>query len=515
MKFKFLENKKRKFLLILVVILFLSAFFLVSAYIKGKDVSKDVSIQWISHTEYWKDDMASTIVRLADYRGNPYEVDSCEVSILYPDKSIFINSAQMTESNIEGNWYRADSLQDAPVGTYEQEVICIKGSQTIKSSQSFHLNPALEEISQVSQTLNFTRGELSDFNFSLNAKVQETGEDINFNLNLTEVALSNLINILGDEITNEISSVNSTLGTDLMEINASLSGNILDAESNILLEISESNQNISSLLVDVIQPELELKIEQEIAQVMAEISSVNVSISGIVQSTGESINFNVDATEISLTNLLEDVESNLFSEIESTEANLNTSLNNVQIALSSSLGSTESRLDSQILNVNESISSLLIQVIQPELESLMIQQYNQIMNSISDVYLDTQWLVNNAMNSEDMSAIDSRFDSIDSDLDYIIEFCSNSLTNTSVLCQEIYVLKNTIEIMRQEQQDYFNTLNSTTYNTWELLSGDIYSNIENILITLNLIKTQTEEINETTHKILDEMQGEVRADIIS
>ena len=47
------------------------------------------------------------------------------------------------------------------------------------------------------------------------------------------------------------------------------------------------------------------------------------------------------------------------------------------------------------------------------------------------------------------------------------------------------------------------------------MSGSISDRIDSILVNLNIIQEQNEEINSTTHEILDEIQGEIRADIIS
>jgi hypothetical protein len=208
-------------------------------------------------------------------------------------------------------------------------------------------------------------------------------------------------------------------------------------------------------------------------------------------------------------------EANVISEIQSTEATLDTSLTNVQVSLTNSLTDTENALSSQLTNVNGSISDLLNNVIQPELESLMTSHYNDIMSSVADVYTDTQWIVANTMDQTDRAAIDARFSSVDSDLDKVLDFCGESVTNASTLCQEIWNIEAAIEVMRQEQQVQFDALDETTYNTWQLLSGDINTNIDNALIALNIIQEQNEEINATTHQILDEIQGEIQANIIS
>jgi septation ring formation regulator EzrA len=147
---------------------------------------------------------------------------------------------------------------------------------------------------------------------------------------------------------------------------------------------------------------------------------------------------------------------------------------------------------------------------------------NQITTTLQDLTVqldsvkeDTAWVVSNAMNKEDRAAVDARFNSLDSNLDKILQFCGESVTNSSALCKEVDNLQASINLLDAEQQEYFNTLNETTYNTWQLLSGDVNTKIDTILIDLNIIQDQNREINDTTHQILDEIQGEVQASIIS
>ncbi len=375
------------------------------------------------------------------------------------------------------------------------------------------LQPQLED--KIEQQIAIVMAELSAVNVSITGIVESTGESINTNVDSAETSLTNLMNDVETNVLSGIDSTESNLDTALTNVKVTLSGEIADTEAAVLLELSDVNGSISDLINNKLQPQLEDKIEQQIAIVMAELSAVNVSITGIVESTGESINTNVDSAETSLTNLMNDVETNVLSGIDSTEATLDTSLTNVEINLTNSLIGTENTITTQLTAVNASISGLLIGTMQPELEALMTQQYNSIMSSVADVYTDTQWIVNNAMNKEDMVEVENRFSSLDSDLDKVLAFCGESVTNSSVLCQEIYNIEVAIENMRTEQEAQFDELNQTTYTTWQYLSGSISNRIDNILVALNVIQDQNEEINATTHEILDEIQGEIRANIIS
>jgi len=402
-KNRFFNTKKRTIISLIVISFVLAGVFFVSAYTTGKNVVDDVTLQWVSHTEYWSNDHASTIIRLADYKGNAYSIDSCSVTILNPDKSVFVNNATMAESAIDGNWYRTDSLIGAAMGTYEQEVTCVKGQQTIKSSQSFHLNPALEEVNTVSQNLDLLNNSLFDFDIEVNGVLSETNESIYTRINVAEINLDNALTTAKQSILDELEAAGI-----------------------------ESNENF----------------------------------------------VNINAT--------------ILSKIDDLDVSFSNNLNSVHSDLNNFLTAMENNLSSQMTNM-----------------------LNDLTAQLNAVKADTEWIVSNTMDQTDRTAIDARFSSVDSDLSKLLNFCGEVVTDDSDLCQEIYGIRDAIVVLRSEQQAHYDSLNETTHNTWELLSGDVTASINNILIALNIIQEQNQEINSTTHDILDEIQGEIRANIIS
>lgn len=396
-------NKKMVIKVVFVfAILLLSTF--TFAYTNGKKTVEEPVVSWVSHTEYWRDDFASTIIRLADYRGNPYTVDECRVTILKPDKTPFIQDQPMSESGIPGNWYRTDSLENAPLGTYEQEVTCTKGTQEIKTSQSFHLNPALEQVSVLTEKTDNLDLELSDVNISLSGRVNETGEEINTNITNMNTNLNNLVN---------------------------------DLNLNMEDEFANTNANMNSL-----------------------ISNLDLSLQAKVDATGNTINTNINDAESNLTNLIN---------------------------------------QAVVVDLNNKLDTMLA----------------DLTNQLTNLQSDANWVVTHAMNDTDMIEIENRFSNIDSNLQAIENFCSTDDTNNSALCQEIYNIKEAINIMYNEQEAKLNEIDTTTTNTWDLLSGDIATNIDTLLADVGIIKSQTTDINQTTHQILDDMESEVNARIIS
>ena len=398
-------NRKRKIILSTVVLVALfSVIFVQSAYVNGKELIDSPEVMWVSHTEYWSGDDVSTIVRLTDYRGEPYSnVQDCTVTIKYPDKTDWIVDAAMSESTVSGNWYHTDVAPYTQV-TYEQEVTCTYGaSKTVKTSQSFHINPALTQIQNISADLTAQTALLTDVQGSISAQIVSTNDTINLNVDESETTITTLINTVEGDLSNQM----ATLGT-----------------------------NVDAQIVDV-----------------------NTSLSGQLGDTQVSIETNLGNTETTLSDLMTTLDSNL--------------------------------------------------------KTYLTVYLDDINGTLTSVYTDTQWLSLNAMNQEDAALIQARFDTVDTNLELIEDFCSNSQTNVSDLCGEVTNLRIVIDTMRAEQTGYYTDLNQTTLNTWNLLSGEIATEIDSLLVDIGIIRTQTTAINETLSAIRQEQLEEIRIHTIS
>lgn len=106
-------------------------------------------IAMVSGTEYISGEEGQGIVRVTDTRGRPYDVSSCKISILYPDKTYFIIDAEMTESTVAGNYYKT-FMTPVQIGIYEEHITCdytdaaLPGKLQISSS--FHVSYALNYL---------------------------------------------------------------------------------------------------------------------------------------------------------------------------------------------------------------------------------------------------------------------------------------------------------------------------------------------------------------------------------
>jgi hypothetical protein len=399
-----MEKRRLMVLGTLLVISLSSIIFVGAAYSNGKAVVSSPEVTWVSHTEYWSGDDVSTIVRLTDYLGNPFDtVVGCRVTVMYPDKTIWIEDASMTQSTVAGNWYHTD-VAPYVQGTYEQEVTCtLQDATTIKTSQSFHVNPALTQIQNISADIISQTALLTQVYGDISAQVSGTNDSISSDIDETEIAIVALVNTVDTDLTNQMTQLGVDVDTQLTDVNTSISGQLSDT----------------------------------------------------------------------------------------------------QISIETNLGNTETTLSNLMVLLNS------------DLQDYLTVYLTDINNTANLIYTDTQWLSTNAMNQDNAAAIDARLDNVDANLALIEDFCNNAQTIDSPLCQEIFALRVVVDTMRTEQTTYYNDLDTTTTSTWDLLSGSVSTNLDDVLISVGIIQSQTTEINETLSQIRQEQVERITMQVIS
>ncbi len=508
--------QKKKFLIGISATALFLVIFIAIASANGERVRNTPVVYWVSHTEYWSSsgpgstERASTIVRITDYRGNPYQVQGCNVTILYPDKSVYVSNASMQQSAIPGNWYH-----EVPVptieGTYEQQVFCIYTGGTIATSQSFHVNPALNFIKTVDADVLATSAKLTDVNASLTALVQNSTADLRAQLSAAETNLSGLVSAVNNSISTQLTNAHGDLSTRLTNVSLTIQASIANANQTILARVQSAETNITNLLNSV-HSQLRAELEAINATLDAKLTNVEASLSGQMNNVQSTIIARINASETSLTNLLTSLNNTVTEKLNAVDVHLNTTLLNVEYNLSAQLGNTRTAIQTQLTAANATLSQL-ITATSNDIESYLSAYLPSINQTTTNIYADTQWLITNAINHG--AEANARFNSLDANLSLLENFCGNVQTTNSPLCQEIYGIRNNLTILRGESASYFISLNQTTTNIWDLLSGDISSSLSGLTATLATVKEQTTDINATVHDIRQEQLGEIRIDIIS
>ncbi|MBS3106387.1 hypothetical protein J4419_01850 [Candidatus Woesearchaeota archaeon] len=503
---------KKMFFLTLTVFLLLLFLIGGAAYSNGKAVISEPSIDWVSHTEYWGGDDASTIVRLADYRGSPFDVDSCSATILYPNKNVWVSNAPLSESGIAGNWYRTDPLPNIN-GTYEQEVTCQYSGKSITTSQSFHVNPALERIKTVDKELVALDANLREVNLTLIGTVDSATASLTTSLNVTETNLQSLMN-----------TIHSDLAAQIQTNGGNLSSQLDDAEATVVLRLSETNASLTSRvalaeanldsLIDAVQADLQARLAAVNASTDARIALAQTTLSAELLSARQAILSSISNSTTTLSDLVSVASVDIQTQLAAVNADLNSKISVTNLSLSGLIGTTGNQITTQLAAANASLGTLMNSLVS-DVQSTLAAYLPDIQSTANDVYNDTQWLLTNAMNQDDRAAIDARFDSVDSNLETLKALCGDALTNSSTLCQQVYTTISLVNTARSEQLSYYSSLATTTTNTWDLLSGDITTNINTALARLGIIQSQTTLINETVQAIRTDQIEQVKISVIS
>lgn len=499
------------------VILF---FFLVSTfYVSGQRTINEPHVSWVSHTEYWSSSgpgeqaRASTIVRITDYRGNPFNIDGCVANIYYPNKTRYISEQPLEPSGPQGNWYRTDPIPDVE-GHYEQEVICTYNSgQEVRTSQSFHVNPALNYIKVVREQIDLGNENLHEINMTLTGTIDNQTQTLTNKINLTETNLATLIDILGEELTQEILNSQADLNTTLENINIEINGNIAETNQEIQQAINLASTDLTTL-INEINNQIQEQLQQNNVSFDSLINDLELTIEGAISGAKQEIITAITTTNQNLENTLTLLENNLSEQMTAQGIDLNNQISDVRIDLLARITESEEVITTQLTSLEGNMNSLITETRNTLLNVLedFLPEMNETITTISE---NTEWLLTNAMNQEDKEQIDQRFDNVDAGLTELKDMCGSQLTNSSALCQEVYQMSEVIELLRAENTHYYEELSEVTLNTWQLLSGDIATNINNILTELGIIRQTTESIQATVEDIRQDQENRVHINILS
>jgi len=115
-------------------------------------------ITFISGTEYQQGEPAQTIVRLTTVWGIPISANWCNVTIWYPDKTVFVDNQAMTQGGSSGSWYYSFTTPTTQIGVYEEYVTCSvilpTGRQRLLGAgSSFHVSQTLTLVNETSSAI--------------------------------------------------------------------------------------------------------------------------------------------------------------------------------------------------------------------------------------------------------------------------------------------------------------------------------------------------------------------------
>ncbi len=516
---------KKKYLILAVLAVLVIA--TTAIYSAGAEVATTPRTTWVSQTEYEAGDTASTIVRITDYRGNPYTISTCVASIYYPNKTAYITNKTMSQSSIPGNWYANDTAPSIS-GTYEQQVYCTYTGGSIATSQSFHVNPALTFIRTVDADVLAVGANLSSVNATLTGQLANTNASITTRVSSAETTLSSLLSSvnasLNEQVRSKVAEANNTLNASLTAIRATIVATIADSNTTLQANIDSSRGNITTLLNNV-NSTLIARLNEVNATSASQLIHLNASVSAYITSALQSLTTTIENARMNLTNLSNAINATTIARLNELNASTANEIVAANLSIQARIGAAQDTITTQLTATNLSLSTQLTETRTTLYDFILAGRDNLSAQAAADfaslnqsaflIYNDTRWLTQHALNEQNLSEIRQRFTNIDGNLSHIESFCGTSLTNSSVLCQQVYSTKAVLDTFRATEENYSAFTANVTISTYALLVGDFSTNINTLLTNVGIIKGQTTQINQTVESIRQTQTQQIDIRIIS
>jgi hypothetical protein len=108
-------------------------------------------MQFVSGTEYYFGEEGQVIVLLTNFVNKPVDAN-CSATVLYPNKTVFVNSVLMANQTSLGTYYTTFTVPMV-VGVYEYMANCSIGNKNYVDGRSFHVSTAdnitIEKLSRM------------------------------------------------------------------------------------------------------------------------------------------------------------------------------------------------------------------------------------------------------------------------------------------------------------------------------------------------------------------------------
>jgi len=148
---------KKKSLFVLAALTALAIIGVSAAYVHYTQ-SITPMLSFVSGTEYGFGEAGQIIVKVHNVYGQPIAANECNVSIYYPDKTLFVDSQAMTQGGAPGSWYYQFDTPFDKIGVYEAYVTCnvsLPGgrSRIISASKAFHVSHPLALVNETASAM--------------------------------------------------------------------------------------------------------------------------------------------------------------------------------------------------------------------------------------------------------------------------------------------------------------------------------------------------------------------------
>jgi hypothetical protein len=413
---KFKNPNRVKIILLVLTVFVLGGATAITQYAYGSQVAdKNQEMYMVSHTEYRYSEPGQVIVRLVDFSGGAIAVNNCTVTILYPNKTIFLGPALMVDTiTITGDHYYNFTTPNGPEGVYEYQATCTyaAGSKTKSATNSFHLSSAfnttiadleitIADLTEINSTVVAFRTEVQA-NFSqvqsVLSVINGTAEEIQYTVEQANATINGINSNLNDFITNttlalatidantvainntvnaiyaDLTTLNTTMVARFDAIDSYMASNFTLLQNN-LTDLRQLVYDVNTSIIDAINL---ITSEFNLSAVIAELDAINASLSAKM----DMVNLSISS---SIADLRQEVQANFsqtwdwFNIINITTVStydymtgtLATNVNNILTTLGV-INATVNRIEQTTNNINTTAN----QILQNQQDQVYIETYS-------------------------------------------------------------------------------------------------------------------------------------------
>ena len=194
--------------------------------------------------------------------GNPTTINdgTCNITINYPNGSVFINNANAPYLSGSNGIYRYSFTVPTTYGIYDTDFHCVRGNTDGYASGSFHVSNWTDTILGIPTTLSIINSHISDVNTSIYARLGQIDTKI-------------------DSIQTDLLLMNTSLHSDIMAMNISIMNKLYLLQDD-LQGITDDIAELSLLIDDINQTTMNklVSIQSDINLLGVQIDAVNVFI---------------------------------------------------------------------------------------------------------------------------------------------------------------------------------------------------------------------------------------------
>lgn len=436
----------------------------------------------VSGTEYNSNETGTLYAQfLRTVWGSPNPINDgfCNITIYYPNETIFVNNQNMPYINGSNGIYKHNFTVPETEGVYVADVSCRRGFIMAYSSETFHIGEWANRISTGNITLNVTAEvDLSEV-YANQTKIYNYLLSMNSSLHNKIVFLENLM-----------LQINGSLWDKLFLIQEELA-NITDLVIEVGQNITTTNSSIHTH-IDEINASIFIKLDEILTEIQ---------------------NININTTE--LENLILNLNTTLHSHLDANNLTVMTKLYSIQTELQQIINN-QSNIYNHISNVNQSIFNKLIDL-EVDLSDILANQtkiYNlltYVNNTLINLQSDVTTILNNQVDIlNNQTTIYNKLLSLEVDISNVL---NNQTTiydylvqHNSTVMNKLYGIQDELAYILNNQSTIYNYLvahNQSVLN--ELLNLQI--DVDNILSNQTTINDHITDINVTIMNELYYIEG--------